>query len=214
MSLEIKICGITNVEDARAALALEVDYIGFIFYPKSPRAVTVEQVQRILGEVGGGSRSVGVFVNVSRGEVEAAVEACGLHAAQIHGDEDAEAFAGTSVRLWRALKVGPGGAEPDPAAWAADRYVVDAAVPGAYGGTGVTADWESAREVARVYPVLLAGGLNPQNVAIAIRAVDPRGVDVSSGIELRPGRKDHARMEAFVKRARETVARGRKREED
>jgi len=208
LNFEIKICGITNVEDARAAVALDVDYLGFIFYPKSPRAVTAEQVKQVLDELGEPCKAVGVFVNSSREEVEATMAQCGLWAAQIHGDEEAAAFAGERVRLWRALKMMPTGPEPDPDAWMAERYVVDAAVPGAYGGTGVTADWEAARDVARERPVLLAGGLTPENVAVAIRAVMPRGVDVSSGVELRPGKKDHERMKAFVTRARKMAARG------
>ncbi len=207
MELEIKICGITNVEDARAALALGVDYLGFIFYPKSPRAVTPGQVVAVLAGIGQPCKAIGVFVNASPGEVEAAVEQCGLWAAQIHGDEEAGAFLDSSVRLWRALKMTPSGPRPDPSGWAAERYVVDAAVPGAYGGTGVTADWEAARDVARARPVLLAGGLTPENVKVAIRAVGPRGVDVSSGIELGAGKKDHERMRIFVERARAMAAR-------
>lgn len=207
MSLEIKICGITNVEDARAVLALDVDYLGFIFYPKSPRAVTPERVKQILGGVERPCKAVGVFVNASREEVESVVDECGLWAAQIHGDEAADAFAESRIRLWRALKMMPAGPEPDPDGWEAERYVVDAAVPGAYGGTGVTADWKAAHEVARERPVLLAGGLTPDNVAVAIRVVTPCGVDVSSGVERGPGKKDHERMKAFVMRARKVAAR-------
>ena len=208
MALEIKICGITNGEDARAAVALGVDYLGFVLYPKSPRAVTAERVKQVLDELDAPCKAIGVFVNSSREEVEAAVDACGLWAAQIHGDETAEMFAESPVRLWRALKMMPTGPEPNPSGWAAERYVVDAAVPGAYGGTGVTADWESARDVARGCPVLLAGGLTRENVAVAIRSVRPLGVDVSSGVELGKGKKDHARMEAFVAQARKAAARG------
>lgn len=207
MSLEIKICGITNEEDARAALALGVDYLGFIFYPKSPRAVTPERVKQILEGVERTCKAVGVFVNASCEEVESVAAQCGLWAAQIHGDEAADAFAGSRVRLWRALKMMPSGPEPDPDGWEVERYVVDATVPGAYGGTGVTVDWEAAYGEARQRPVLLAGGLTADNVSAAISAVRPQGVDVSSGVELRPGRKDHARMNAFVTRARETAAR-------
>lgn len=208
MNLEIKICGITNVKDARAALALGVDYLGFIFYSKSPRAVTPEQVKQVLDGLEAPCKAIGVFVNSPREEVEAVVASCGLWAAQIHGDEDVEMFVESPLRLWRALKMMPAGPEPSPSGWAAERYVVDAAVPGAYGGTGMTADWEAARDVAGRYPVLLAGGLTPDNVAVAIRAVRPLGVDVSSGVELGKGKKDHARMEAFVARARKAAARG------
>ncbi len=195
-------------------MALGVDYLGFNFYPKSPRAVTVERAKGILKAVDDSCKGVGIFVNSPREEVEAIVEACGLWAAQIHGDEDGDEFAGAPIRLWRALKIVPSGLEPDPAAWAVDRYVVDAAVPGAYGGTGVTADWEAAKDVAERIPVLLAGGLTPENVAVAVRAVSPLGVDVASGVELGPGRKDHERMKAFVERARKAASRGNRHAED
>jgi phosphoribosylanthranilate isomerase len=131
--------------------------------------------------------------------------ACALHAVQIHGDERAEDFARMPVPVWRAVRIEPGGngPAPPPEQWpAAVRYVVDAAGAGKYGGSGRVADWAAAAGLARSHPVMLAGGLRAGNVARAIRAVRPLGVDVSSGVESRPGKKDLGQLEAFVRNAR------------
>ncbi|MBN1557237.1 MAG: phosphoribosylanthranilate isomerase [Lentisphaerae bacterium] len=202
MTLEIKICGLTCAEDARIALDAGADYLGFVFYPDSPRAVTAPRAAAILAALGRPCRAVGVFVNAVPDEVARVAAACGLHAVQIHGDEPADAFAGFPVPVWRAVRCGTEGVRPDPAAWPAQRYVVDAAVPGRYGGTGVRADWERAARLAAAQPVMLAGGLTPDNVAGAVRTVRPLGVDVSGGVEAAPGRKDPARLAAFIRGAR------------
>jgi len=201
--LDIKICGISNVEDARVALAAGADYVGFVLYPPSPRGVSVEEMKRILGELDVPARAVGVFVNQSRRAVLDVVRDCGLAVAQIHGDEPATEFANMPVTTWRAVKVADGAIVPDPGRWAADRYVIDADVPGMYGGTGVAADWERAAELAAGHAVMLAGGLTPANVAQAVKEVRPRGVDVASGVEREPGRKDPAAVRAFIAAARE-----------
>ncbi|MBT3194346.1 MAG: phosphoribosylanthranilate isomerase [Verrucomicrobia bacterium] len=196
--MNVKICGLTNIADARVARDAGADYFGFIFYAKSPRAVSPEQVAQIVGELGDGARAIGVFVNERPEQIREIVAACGLYAAQVHGDELAEDFAALPLRLWRAMRIEDGVAVPDPAAWSADCYVIDAAVPGQYGGTGVTADWHAAARIAQDRPVLLAGGLHPGNVREAIRCVSPMGVDVSSGVELEPGRKDHEAVRRFI----------------
>lgn len=200
--IEIKICGLTNPDDAAAAAAAGADYLGFVFYPASPRAVSAEDVIRILDAVPVPVRAVGVFVNASPTEVIGIAGLCGLYAVQLHGDESAAPFEHLRVRLWRALRVSAAGCSPDPDKWPASRYVVDAAAPGLYGGTGVLADWERAAQLAMERPVLLAGGLTPDNVGDAVRAVHPWGVDVVSGVEAAPGRKDLERMSAFIRRAR------------
>jgi phosphoribosylanthranilate isomerase len=202
MPIEIKICGLTNVDDARVARDAGADYLGFVLYPKSPRGIAAVTLRAILDALDCPGRAVAVCVNLPRAEVECIARDAGLCAVQIHGDEPAGEFANFPVPVWRAVRVGQAGATPDPAAWPAARYVVDAAAPGLYGGTGTPADWTEAARFAARRPTMLAGGLTPENVAEAIRRVRPLGVDVSSGVESAPGRKDWDRVRAFVERAR------------
>ena len=201
MALEIKICGMTNADDVRAALDLGADYVGFVLYAKSPRGVTAGAMRRILDQVAG-VRAVGVFVNTPADEVAQVADDCGLHAVQLHGDELPSAARSGARRVWRAVRFSNGAWQPDPAAWAVERFVVDAAVSGQYGGTGVRADWAAAAALASRVPVMLSGGLRPDNVAEAIARVRPLGVDVASGVEREPGRKDPAAVAAFIRAAR------------
>ena len=196
-AMEVKVCGLTSLDDARAAVDAGADYLGFVFYENSPRAVTARSVIEILAELGD-VRALGVFVNESPQVVVDTVKECGLYAAQIHGDEDANDFRGLEVPVWRALWIEDGVAFPEPDIWQSERYVVDAAAPGQYGGSGVLADWGIAAELAGRVPVMLAGGLTADNVAAAVTAVRPLGVDVSSGVERTPGVKDHEAVRAFV----------------
>jgi len=202
MPVEVKICGITMLDDARQAVAAGADYIGCILYPRSVRAVTLETVRRIAEGVCG-ARIVGVFVNVGPDVILTAVQQAGLHAVQVHGDEAPDGYEGLPVPLWRAVAAGPDGVTPDPSQWpAAERLVVDAPAPGRYGGTGERADWNQASQLAGRYRMMLAGGLNPDNVADAVRTVRPYGVDTASGVERAPGHKDHAAVERFIKEAK------------
>ena len=196
--MEVKICGLTNVEDARVALEAGADYLGFVLYAKSPRAVTAEKVATIVEKLGGGARAIGVFVNETPESVADVVKRCGLYGAQMHGDEAPGGFFELDFPVWRAVWVKNGVTKPDPASWQAERYVIDAAAPGQYGGSGLTTDWEVASGISRRVPVMLAGGLHPGNVDEAIRQVHPLGVDVSSGVEATVGRKDHDAVRQFV----------------
>ncbi len=200
--MEIKICGLTNVEDAEVALALGADYLGFVLFARSPRHVTAERLLRLAADLPADARKVGVFVNERPETVREIAAACGLAAVQIHGDEPAADYADFPVPVWRALAVGAGTCRPDPAAWPAARYVLDAPAPDRYGGTGQRADWGRAAAIAAARPSMLAGGLTAENVAAAIEAVRPLGVDVSSGIERSAGCKDRARMAAFIEAVR------------
>ncbi len=205
MAVEVKICGITTLEDARQAIAAGADYIGCILYPRSVRAVTLETICRIAEGVCG-ARIVGVFVNVGPDAIQAAVRQAGLYAVQVHGDEAPEGYDVLPVPLWRAVSAGPQGLAPDPGLWpAAERIVIDAPAPGRYGGTGERADWNRASQLAGRYRSMLAGGLNPSNVADAVRTVRPYGVDTASGVELAPGHKDHAAVERFIQEAKGAV---------
>ncbi len=195
----VKICGITSAEDARAAFALGAHAIGLNFHPASPRAVTPRQAQAIVEGVGSGGCVVGVFVNAPRERVAAVAREVGLTAVQFHGDETPEDCA-----AWEPLAViktlHASGSAAELAARAA-RYrvayvLVDAPAPG-YGGSGRTFPWEAAAGVPRER-LIVAGGLTPENVADAVRILRPAGVDVASGVEECPGRKSHAKLEAFI----------------
>lgn len=207
---KIKICGIKTVTDALAAMDAGADLIGFNFYPKSPRYVEVGLCRGIMSTMrnfGGHVQYVGVFVNASVAEIRATMETCGLNLAQLHGGESAEMLQELDGKGFKAFRGIPENID-GYARQQAPAFLLDASVKGMYGGSGVTADWSMATELARTYPLLLAGGLNPKNVADAVRQVKPWGVDVASGVESEPGRKDAAKMAAFV-RAVKTVDDGR-----
>lgn len=206
MKIEIKICGLTSLADAELAFAAGADYLGFVLYERSPRAVPIDALALIVRGLGQGVRAVGVFVNASPTFVRETALHCGLSAVQIHGDESPEAFAAMPVPVWRSLSVNGEGCKPEPAVWPAERYLADAAAPGLYGGTGTLADWDQAAALATRVPLMLAGGLTAVNVAAAIRQVRPLGVDVSSGVEAAPGRKSHEAIRAFIAAARQAAA--------
>ena|SRR5688572_18529207 len=199
----IKICGIRTVNDALAAVDAGADLLGFNFYPKSPRYIDVGTCRNIMSVMQkyGHITYVGLFVNASVVEVRTTIEICGLSLAQLHGDETSEMLDALSGKAFKAFRGVPqsinGFARSD-----APALLVDAAVKGAYGGTGVTADWSAAAELANQYSMLLAGGLTPDNVADAVRQVNPWGVDVASGVESSPGQKDPSKMKAFVQAVR------------
>jgi phosphoribosylanthranilate isomerase len=338
--MRVKICGLTNLDDALAAIEAGADMLGFIFYAKSPRAITPDACAKIISTLQSPITIVGLFVNEPPGYIAGVLQHCGLDLAQLHGDETVETVAALQGRAYKAFR-GPGerhaefaaaripspprplsqrergsafpspkgrgargegneemaalqplppgplshrerGSEfpspigrgvrgeeneemaarkpsppgplsqrergsafpsptgrgtrgegneemaarkPSPAGPLSQRergsafpsptgrgargegnegpaFLLDAHVPGSYGGTGQTADWAAARKIARHYPILLAGGLTPENVADAIAQVQPWGVDVSSGVERAPGRKDHVKVRSFVERAK------------
>ncbi|MBI3161608.1 MAG: phosphoribosylanthranilate isomerase [Chloroflexi bacterium] len=207
---KIKICGIKTVKDALAAMEAGADLIGFNFYPKSPRYIDVGTCRNIMSVMRkhGHVTYVGVFVNASVEEVYATIETCGLSLAQLHGDETPEMLSALNGKAFKAFRGIPSdiiGYERNDA----PALLVDAAVKDVYGGSGVTADWSAAAELAKKYPLLLAGGLTPENVADAVRQVKPWGVDVASGVESAPGEKDAAKMSAFVKAVKQTIDDGR-----
>jgi phosphoribosylanthranilate isomerase len=197
---KIKICGIKTIDDALAAMEAGADLIGFNFYPKSPRYIDVGMCRNIMSIMRryGQILYVGVFVNASVEEIHATMQTCGLDLAQLHGDETSKVLQALDDKAFKAFRGIPqsvaGFANQD-----APAFLVDASVKGVYGGSGVTADWNGAAELAKKYPLLLAGGLTPENVADAVQQVKPWGVDVASGVECRPGEKDANKMKAFVK---------------
>jgi phosphoribosylanthranilate isomerase len=200
--IKVKVCGITNAEDALAAVRAGADALGFIFYEKSPRYVVPAVAAAIIAELPPLVTPVGVFVNEGLATVRSIMDTCGLTLAQLHGDEQASYCRELSRPTMKALRLkdrasllamaeyqGRGGVRG---------FVLDTFSELAYGGTGQVTDWSLAGEAAKSTPILLAGGLTPENVVEAIRTVHPYGVDVSSGVESAPGKKDHARISAFI----------------
>jgi phosphoribosylanthranilate isomerase len=204
--VKIKICGITNVDDAKVAVAAGADALGFVLYRKSPRFVEAAVVKRIVAELPPFVMPVGVFVNEELSLVRALMDDCGLALAQLHGDEAASYCQDLGRPVLKALRLKDRGTFLTLAEFKGRANVrgvlIDAFSNQAYGGTGQTVDWTLAQEAARSTPIVLAGGLTPANVAEAIARVHPYGVDVSSGVELSPGKKDHDKVKAFIHTAR------------
>lgn len=213
----VKICGITTLADARAAVDAGADLLGFIFYAESPRYVPPEQVREIARAARSERaadapplRCVGVFVHEPPARILQILEQTGLDYAQLHSEETPAVLQSLQGRAFKALRPTSAGEARQAAATFAHlgptdgpRWLIDAYDPAAYGGTGQKADWGVAAELAREHPgLLLAGGLTPDNVGDAVRLVRPWGVDVSSGVEVAPGRKDHGKIRAFVAAAR------------
>ncbi len=197
----VKVCGVTNVEDALAALDAGADLLGFNFYARSPRYVSPAEARKIIEQLPEGVSCVGVFVNEpSPADVERIAREASLGAAQLHGDETPEfCLELRGLTTIKALRVGANYEVESAAAYNTDALLLDAYVPGERGGTGHTFDWTLAtltRE--RVPRLFLAGGLNPDNVATAVAAVRPYAVDVCSGVETSPGRKSAELMRRFV----------------
>jgi phosphoribosylanthranilate isomerase len=205
-AVKVKICGITNADDAAAAVEAGADALGFMFYAKSPRCVEAPLVKRMVAGLPPFVLPVGVFVNEEAKKVRDLMDECGLALAQLHGDETAAYCENLGRPLLKAFRLrGPADllslAEFKGRAGVRG-FVVDAFSVAAYGGTGEVADWALAAEVAKHAPVLLAGGLTAANVREAIEKVRPYGVDVSSGVEASPGKKDRAKLQAFIQAAK------------
>ncbi|GAB4475312.1 MAG: phosphoribosylanthranilate isomerase [Anaerolineales bacterium] len=208
--VKIKICGIRTIEEGMWAISAGADFLGFNFYPRSPRAVTVEicrEIVRALRQEAPKPLFVGVFVNLPVQRICEILDRCDLDLAQLSGDESLEAQTALGELAYKAIRLTKADNEffienlvyqrKTPPA-----LLLDALVPGEYGGTGRLTDWEQAAKIARQLPIFLAGGLNPQNVGEAIRKVKPWGVDVASGVEAIPGQKDRAKLQAFIRNAR------------
>jgi phosphoribosylanthranilate isomerase len=200
---KIKICGITNIDDALQACACGADALGFVFYGKSPRCVTPEAAKAIIAAMPAFVVTVGLFVNESPARVREIAAECGLDVIQLHGDEGPADCDFAPRRVIKALRVKDAASLADHASFNISALLLDAWVADAYGGTGHSFNWELAAAIARQRRVILAGGLTPENVADAIRAVQPYAVDVSSGVEATPGKKDPAKVAAFIRAARE-----------
>ena len=203
--IRVKICGITNSADALAAIDAGANLLGFNFYAKSPRRITEDDAAKIRPQLPKKVEAVGIFVNAPTDGVAALCKLLKLDAAQLHGDETPETVAelARSIPVYKAFRVEPdfplGTLDEYPEAFA---FLFDAAHTGQYGGTGRTTDWDVARRAAVGRRIILAGGLKVENVAAAVRIVRPYAVDVASGVESKPGKKDHGRMREFIQEVR------------
>jgi phosphoribosylanthranilate isomerase len=204
--VQVKICGITSLEDAYTAVDCGADALGFVFYPPSPRYVTPEQAAPIIGALPPFVTTVGLFVDVPCDVVNETVAHCGLDRVQLHGQETPEFCRRISRPVIKAIRIKNAESLAPVPDYAVAAYLLDAYVEGALpGGTGAAFAWELAARAKPYGPVILAGGLTPENIAAAIAQVRPYGVDVSSGVERLPGVKDPQKMRRFIARAKTAV---------
>jgi len=206
MPTKVKICGITSAEDAAVAVEAGADALGFVLYRRSPRYIQPSLARQIIMSLPPLVTPVGVFVDEEQQVVRNLMDDCGLALAQLHGHESAAYCQELGRPVLKALRV------KDRSSFLAlaefqgragvRGFVLDAFSDQAYGGTGQVIDWQLAAEVARAAHILLAGGLTPDNVAKAVQSVQPYGVDVSSGVEREPGKKDHEKVRAFIRAVR------------
>jgi phosphoribosylanthranilate isomerase len=203
MSVKVKICGITNAPDALAAVEAGADALGFMFYEKSPRHISIPEAAGIIRELPPFIMKVGVFVNASEDVVLRALGDCGLNMLQFHGHETPEYCTQFGLMSMKAFRIRDAESLNTLTDYSTDAWLLDAFVADKLGGTGEKFNWELAIEAKKFgRPIFLAGGLTPANVADAVRLVQPYGVDVSSGVEAAPGKKDHAKIREFIKAAR------------
>ncbi len=206
MGVKVKICGLTNLEDAKAAASYGADYLGFIFYPKSPRYVPPERAASILKNLPKGVKKVAVVVNAEAEFLKQLLD-IGFDLLQLHGEETPEILKFLpKERVIKVFRVRDKFDRSLLEGWeGVYAFLLDTYKKGTYGGTGETFNWNLARELVEGgHRIFLSGGLNPENVAEAIKRVCPYAVDVSSGVEASKGKKDPKKLELFIKRAKET----------
>jgi len=194
---KVKICGITNQEDAAAALQMGADLLGFNFYPQSPRYILPEKAEAIVNKLPAFIDIAGVFVNSPLEEVREITSQCQLDWVQLHGDENPEFcrwLAYDSIKTMKAIRVKEAADIEDADNYFTDAILLDAYDPAKYGGTGLTFDWNIIGHIGK--RIFLAGGINPEN-AVAAMELGVYGIDVCSGIEAEPGRKDHGKMKTL-----------------
>jgi phosphoribosylanthranilate isomerase len=203
MSVNVKICGVTSVSDGLAVAAAGADMIGLMFYERSPRHIPLSTATEIARALPPHVVKVGVFVNPSAEAVQRAIAECDLSLLQFHGDEPPEFCTQFGVMSLKAFRVRDAASLTALTGYQTDAWLLDAFCPAALGGTGEKFNWELALEAKKLgRPIFLAGGLTPENVAEAVRRVQPFAVDVSSGVESAPGKKDPAKVRAFIAAAK------------
>ncbi|MHC4603930.1 MAG: phosphoribosylanthranilate isomerase [Planctomycetota bacterium] len=204
--VKVKICGITNYEDAAAAVDMGADLLGFNFYPKSPRFVSQQKAMDIISKLPGFIDTVGVFVNASFEQIQETINQCQLNWVQLHGDEDpqfCQLFLSLNVKTMKALRVKDRNDIQQAENFFTDAILLDAFNPEKYGGTGLTFDWNIVGHIGK--RVFLAGGINPDNAPEAIK-LGVYGIDDCSGIEAEPGKKEHKKMKKLFENIRHLTA--------
>ena len=197
--VKVKICGMTNLKDVKVAVDGGVDAVGFIFYKKSPRSVTMQAVREIVLELPPFVDSVGVFVNETAEQINKIADHCKLDRVQLHGDESPAFCKKIRRRVIKAIRVKDIQSLKKLSDYPVSSFLLDTFSEDQYGGTGRVFDWNLAYPAKKYGPIILAGGLTPINVHQAIQRIQPYGVDVCSGVESQPGIKDHKKMKAFLK---------------
>ena len=205
MIVRVKLCGLMRLEDVLLGVELGVDAFGFNFVEDSPRRITPAQARDLCAAVPPFTARVGVFADQLPRVMEATALLAGLTCLQLHGDEPPESCRSIALPWYKAHRVGPDFVPESVSRYRSSTCLLDAHVPGRKGGTGTTFDWTVARLTSAYSRVIVAGGLTPVNVGDAIAAARPYGVDVSSGVESAPGKKDRRLLSAFMKRVREAA---------
>ena len=200
--LFVKICGITRAEDALSAVEAGADAVGFNFYSGSKRFISPGAAAAVAAKLQGRTTKVGVFVNPTADEVRAVLREVALDVLQFSGEEEPSLLADFSVPIFKTIHVHGASSLERMNEYTASAFLLDSFVPGEFGGTGASFEWRLARDAGTRGKIIIAGGLTPENVDQAVRAAAPYGVDVSSGVELRPGIKDPKKVEQFILRAR------------
>lgn len=200
--IRIKICGITNPDDALMAVEAGADALGFVFVPNTPRYITSGPVAKIVEQLPPFITTVGLFVNEDAEKIQRIADQCHLDVFQLHGNESPEFCNTLNRKTIKAFRVKDESSLSQVPDYRVSAYHLDTYVKGKMGGTGLIFNWALAEKIKKYGPVILAGGLNPRNVASAVRQVHPYGVDVSSGVEASPGRKAPAKVEAFIEAVR------------
>ncbi|MGZ8940601.1 MAG: phosphoribosylanthranilate isomerase [Limisphaerales bacterium] len=202
MSVRVKICGLTNLDDARTAIDAGAHALGFIFFTGSARYITPAATARIIAQLPPFVSKVGVFVDESLDAIRQTADETGIDTIQLHGDETpdlCDALARERFKTIKAFRIKDRSSLEVLPSFSTSAYLLDSYVPGQLGGTGAQFNWDLAIQAATLgTPIILAGGLVPENVRDAVSKVSPYGVDVSSGVESSPGKKDHRRIRAFM----------------
>jgi phosphoribosylanthranilate isomerase len=201
--MKVKVCGITSYEDAVLALEQGVDALGFNFFPRSPRYINPADARRIIRRLPPFFIAVGLFVNASKEEAEEIAHAAGVQIIQLHGNENPEYCRQLSKwPLIKVVRIGDAPIEENLSEYVVQAFLLDSRDDTLFGGTGKSFDWNLAAAIGRIRPIIVAGGLRPDNVGEAIRVVRPYGVDVCSGVESAPGKKDAGKLIEFMNEVR------------